>query len=179
MVTAQNLVKTISTRHTDLARDRIDENLTTLRAAVLFNTCHFCQHNAADDASVIEQPMYGDVQHSLTPSRMQIQTTWRTAAARVPRCATCKAEQERRHAYLRRSGALGTPMLMVLTVVAFVNRLAGGGVALIVLGAVLLAIRRSISNSLTAAHVKRISDYEPVRELLDRRWAFGERPPNT
>jgi hypothetical protein len=158
-------------------RDRIEQNLETVHANLVYGMCWFCEDGRADTASVCPVRMYGNVTRTHTGVYGgQIRTSWQKLTVSVPRCATCKSAHGLR--WMPGVGVNGNALLIVL---AFL---------LLVLGATVLAIIVAIAEVAAVAgwwrakpqgQRKRFTafkEFPPVQEHLTNGWHFGDKPPN-
>ncbi|MEO3805173.1 hypothetical protein [Nonomuraea sp. B1E8] len=147
---------------TDPVRDRVQENIDIISDNLSLHACFFCGRDA-DPSAVLVRNMFGDVNH------LQWRTTWRTATIQVPRCARCKGRAARRQIVIT-----ALVLLVFVTAIAFV-----AGVA-VEFGLILIGLDVLLMTQVVAfAPGRALEEFPPVRDLLLKRWSFGDRPRGT
>ncbi|MGH3375759.1 MAG: hypothetical protein ACRDP6_13560 [Actinoallomurus sp.] len=158
-------------------RDRIEQNLVTVRTNLVYGMCWFCENNRAEDAAVHPVRMYGNV----TRTRAgvyggQIRTSWQKLTVSVPRCAACKSAHRLR--WMPGFSRNGNILMIALVL------------ALLVFGATVLAVIALIAEAAAVAawwrakpdtrpkRLGSVKDFAPVKEHLANGWRFGDKPPN-
>lgn len=153
------------------ARNKLRTNIAQAeknqREKELYETCWFCKRNPAEDANVLEVPMHGNVLHhrEFTGTRV----TWRTLAAKVPRCASCKEAHSKvagKWTGAAAGAAIGTAVMPVIgSAIGFFAGKALGR---------LVDQKMRLPDGVQAESAK--STYPPIQKLINEGWAFGEKP---
>jgi hypothetical protein len=161
-------------------RDRIQENINTVKTNQEYGMCWYCKTNPKDDKATLEVKMFGDVNR--TPTWQGTQITWRHGTFKVPRCAACKSAHNRSDACTAAGGVLGA-ILGLGGCVAIVSddedMWFGGLFFLAVLAAIGAGIGAAIGGALRPKTVKPESakgEFPSVKELLKQGWQYGEKP---
>lgn len=155
-------------------RNRIDENIKTVRENIEFASCWFCGENDAVAGAAHSVSMYGDVsrQWALTGTKIQ----WRRTAVSVPRCKRC----EKAHAQSSSFKLLGAVVGLVAGGLTCAAADSGTGFVVGLVGAFVgWGIGAAVSSSKRPSHVKPLShakEYPSVSGLLAMGWSIGERP---
>lgn len=162
---------------TESVRDRIERNLETVRANLLYAVCWFCGENPADDDAAHRVKMYGDVKRERAGIYGgQIRTSWQKLTIPVPRCPGCRAVHRLR--WMPGAGRRGNILLAVLILVLFgFGANVAGVVALIVGVAAVAAWWRSRPRGRPKG-LGSVGSFTPVRERLASGWSYGDKPPN-
>jgi hypothetical protein len=175
--TGELLERALPIAATATARDRIQENLTTVRGNILYGTCWFCGENPAHDKSAYELKMHGEV------NRTYGRVRWQTLTIKVSRCATCKRGRDSRSL---RKDAIGCGVgivVVTLTIVLFAVGRSGLGGACIGIAFAAFAAFEKLSEKLESSsrwrswRFRRVRAFPLVEEHLAQGWKFGEKPP--
>jgi hypothetical protein len=161
-------------------RERIQENINTVKANLEYGTCWFCKQNLAEDNASLEVKMYGDVIR--TPTWNGVEIKWRHGTVKVPRCDSCRAAHGRKDACAVAGGILGG-ILGLGGCAAIVSNdedmWFGGLLVLALLAGIGAGIGAAIGAALRPRGVKPESaknEFPSVKQLLSQGWQFGERP---
>jgi hypothetical protein len=164
-------------------RDRIQENINTVKRNLEYATCWFCKQNPADDKAALEVEMFGDVH--LIPTWQGTKITWRHGTVRVPRCAKCKSAHVREEACATVGGLLGFVLgigasILIAKIVRDRDlRVVGCLAAPFGLVGIGNVIGAAIGAALRPKGVKPESamrEFPRVKQLLSQGWNFGKRP---
>jgi hypothetical protein len=177
------LERALAISATEANRAHVRKNLDTVRDNLVYATCWFCKERPPDEASIYEQPMYGDVNRQVVPvgyNARQVQTTWRKMSVRVPRCAPCNQAQKSRTSKVWGFGCTANVAVLALAVVLMTAGLVAVGIVLIVLDVIGFFVVAGMSgtNGLASAQFQSLREYPPIKEQLASGWLFGEKPPN-
>ena len=160
---------------------RIRKNIEIVTINMKVNLCFFCERNQADNDSVIEVGMHGEVQ-KIPTGYNSYRITWRHGKIKVPRCAECKRNHERTTNWTAGIGSLGgiiggivglaisaaTDNFFFLFLFAAIGATAGG------------IFGHHRAHSQAAGEYKPLSkqnEYSVIKDRLSEGWAFGEEPP--
>jgi hypothetical protein len=161
-------------------RDRIQENINTVKGNLEHSTCWFCEQNPTEDKAALDVKMYGDVARVPTWNGVQIQ--WRHGTVKVPRCAKCKSAHGRLSTYMGVGSVLGGVLGLGGCIAIVLNDEDTWLGGLIVFGA-LTGIGVGIGAAINAARCPKgvkpesaKSEFPSVKRLLGQGWQFGEKP---
>ncbi|GLY89684.1 hypothetical protein [Actinoallomurus iriomotensis] len=157
------LERALAIAATGAVRDRLEDNLETVRGNLLYGTCWFCRENPAHDQSACELKMYGEVRRTYGRIR------WKSLTIEVPCCAMCKNGRSRRNVAIGCAPAI----LIVLLAVTFLGADTLIGAAIIGIMVAVLVMRGT--TRYTSRRAAR--EFPPIREKLAEGWMFGEKPP--
>jgi hypothetical protein len=161
-------------------RDRIEQNLVTVRANLVYGMCWFCEANRADTAAVRSVRMYGNV--SRTRAGVyggQIRTTWQKLTVSVPRCAACKSVHGLRWMPGAGLGGNIATIVLALVLLVFGATIPALIVAIIeVAGLVAFTARQRARPGARPKRLGSVKDFPAVKEHLANGWHFGDKPPN-
>ncbi len=159
-------------------RDRIQENINTVKGNFEFGMCWFCQQNPNDENSSIELKMHGDV--TRTRQWNGVQVNWRYLPVKVPRCESCL----RTHAKATVGRGYCVALSAIIGVgscgVASTYNAGGTGFILFLLSIVMgFAIAEVLKARQQSPDIKPESakkDFPYVKNMLAKGWEFGEKP---
>jgi hypothetical protein len=178
------LNRVISLAASETVKSRVSENLKILESnndfKKLYGICHFCQEAPAEDASVLEVPMHGDV--SRIPIAGGTRVTWRTSKVRVPRCPSCKSYHSKAATASGIGGALGG-MLGLGSCIAIASANSDSAILGFIVMGVIIAIGAGIGSAIGNAG-KPMSvrpqtakgDFPEITKLKSQGWSFGAKP---
>jgi len=156
---------------TDEARAKIRTNIAQAeenqRHKILYEICWFCKKNNAEDAHVLEVPMYGNVERHSEFGGTRI--TYRTLAAKVPRCRTCKEAHSKvagKWTGAAAGAAVGTAIMPVIG--SAIGFFAGKAIGHFI------DQKMRLPDGVQAESVR--ATYPPIQKLINEGWAFGEKP---
>ncbi|MFC5750690.1 hypothetical protein [Actinomadura rugatobispora] len=177
------LERALAISATEANRTHVQKNLDTVRDNLVYATCWFCKERKPDEASIYEQPMYGDVNRQVVPygyNARQVQTTWRKMSVRVPRCAQCVQAQKSRTGKVWGIGCGVNLAVLALAVILMMSGAVAVGIILIVLDVIGFGVLANVAetNGLAKQEFKSLNEYPPIKEQLRAGWQFGEKPPN-
>ncbi len=163
------------------ARDRIQENITTVKGNLECGTCWFCQQNPAEDEAVCDVKMYGNV--TRTPTQNGVEIQWRHLTVKVPRCARCNSAHNRQATCVVVGAVIGGMLGLAGCIADGLKHGADVMLPDVFLGVVPAGIGAGIGAAIGVARrpkgVKPESakgEFSSVKELLSQGWQFGERP---
>jgi hypothetical protein len=156
---------------TDEARNKIRENIVQAeknhRENILYGMCWFCKKAKANDASVLNVPMHGDVKREWRVGSTHV--TWKTLNAKVPRCNDCKAAHSKvggKWSGAAGGAAIGTAIMPgVGSAIGFFVGMALGKQ---------VDAKMRLPEGVNAESTK--ADYTPIKEMIAKGWAIGEKP---
>jgi len=159
-------------------RDRILENIGTVKGNLEYDTCWFCKENPGEDKAALDVKMYGDVNRR--PTWRGARITWRYGSVKVPRCARCKSAHDHQNAWTGGGTAIGVLLGLVGCIsIADEGNWFGGLIVLGVLAAIGAGIGAAIAAALGPKGIKPESaknEFPSVKKLLSQGWQFGEKP---
>lgn len=157
------------------ARNRVDLNYDIFTKNVeydnLYKKCFYCKKNNADNSSVVEVKMHGDVQRNYYSN----QITWRYITIKVPRCNHCKKQHDIEENYTWAGGGFGLLLgIGGCSIVEFGN---GGFWTLVGLTGLGLLVGYIIGTSKNKTASKgTYNQFPQIKELLRQGWSWGEKP---
>lgn len=137
---------------------------------LIYNTCFYCKKNKADNNSVVEIKMHGDIQRTYT------KVNWKFITVKVPRCNNCKKEHGRVINIFRELG-LGF-LIGVIGAIIFKNKAGGLFLLLSILIGTIIGLINSKKNRKTMNY-NSYKQFPQIKELLKEGWTWGEKPANT
>jgi hypothetical protein len=157
-------------------RERLQDNINTVKGNLEYATCWFCKQTSADDEAALELKMYGDV--TRTPTWNGVQVQWRHGTVKVPRCAQCKSAHARAADWAGGGCLLGAIIGLGGSIAISIPWL-GVVIVLGVTGAIGSGIGAGIGSALLSKGIRPVSaqkEFPSVKRLLGQGWKFGEKP---
>jgi hypothetical protein len=176
------LEQALETARGAAARDKLHENIETLRRNITFGACWFCKSRASHEDHAAPLLMYGNVRrepHGWDYSSYTLR--WQTMTLKVPRCSTCARAHRPWDLRTLLGGLLGG--LVGFGGYALVDWLTGQWFYGLLLISVLMVVggwvggilnRRRFGKGIRSlGHGKK---HPEVKKLLSEGWSFGSRP---
>ncbi|MBU1927320.1 MAG: hypothetical protein KKI20_06115 [Gammaproteobacteria bacterium] len=158
-------------------RDRIEENIKTVKTNLEYNMCWFCKERPSKDVAAIEIKMCGNV--TRTPTWNGTQVNWQYITIKVPRCETCKSA----HGWMTAFISIGTILGILVGLGGCIPISEGNPLAgLFVFGlctAIGGGIGYRIGLNLCPKGMKQEgtkTEFPRVKELQKEGWTIGEKP---
>jgi len=159
--------KSLSIAESPFLRQKIEDDLETIRTNAEYATCWFCGGACTESDSSATVMMHGNVEHVLT------QVRWQYLPVKVPRCTRCKSAHKQTKAW-RIGGTITAFFLAIFIGIAS----SSFWVFLVVLGATIAA-----AHGLAAATFPKgtrpesyKNESRTVKEMISRGWKMGGRP---
>ena len=159
-------------------RDRIQENINTVKRNFEFGMCWFCQQNPTDDNSFLTLKMHGDV--TRTRQWNSVQVNWKYLPVKVPRCERCMRAHAK--ATVGRGYCVGLSAMIGVGSCGVAKTYDAGGTGFIlfiisiVMGFAIAEVLKARQQSPDIKPESAKKDFPSVKELLRKGWEFGEKP---
>lgn len=159
--------KSLNIAESPFLRQKIKDDLETIRTNAEYATCWFCGGACTESDSSATVMMHGNVERVLT------QVRWQYLPVKVPRCTRCKSAHKQTKAW--RIGGTITAFFLAIFV-GIVSSSFWVGVA--VLGTV-IAVAHGLAAATLPKGIKPESyknEFRTVKEMLSRGWKMGGKP---
>jgi len=136
---------------------------------LVYNRCFYCKENIPDESSAVSVNMHGDVNKNYFTR----QITWRYLKVKVPRCSNCKKEHS------KRENILGLGVFISLAIGIVIGTAVHNVLAFLFVAGIGIAF--SISKASLSKNIIKKNNYNEfpqIKELLEKGWKWGERPPS-
>lgn len=134
----------------------------------IYNKCYYCKENNPDDNSSVEVKMYGDVEKNYYSN----QITWRHLTVKVPRCLNCKKEHTKQNSI----SWIGSIISVIIGI--SIGSAVSNFAAFLFIAGIGIAVSISIgSSSVKIPKRSNYNEFPQIKELLEKDWTWGERPP--
>lgn len=171
----------------EIQKARLEENRKTALSNHQVDLCHYCEKEKGDPKKVIKVQMYGDVNRTPNYASNTVNVTWRHRTIEVPRCEKCASIHQKTEVIGNVGVVLFLPLTLMLCYICYVM---GVKVESLVWVLPLCAFTIGIAAFFISNLIpwfKEINNIKPfthdnltypiVKELSDKGWKFGEKPP--
>lgn len=152
-------------------RQNIQEDVNIINSNLEYATCWFCGTAPADEDSVINVMVHGNVQRNRKWSGTQVQ--WQKVPVPVPRCAACKSAHKQK-SVLKNGGMIAAWIFAIVLGIA----IGSFWVGVITLG-IFIAAAYGLAALTFPKGIKPEShknEFRTVKEMLSKGWKIGEKP---
>lgn len=163
--------KSLNIAESPFLRQKIKDDLETIRTNLEYATCWFCGGACTDSDSYATVMMHGNVERERV--FLQTQVRWQYLPVMVPRCTRCKSAHKQTKAW-RIGGTITAFFLAIFIGIASSSFWVG----VLVLGAI-IAVAHGLAAATFPKGVKPESyknEFRTVKEMLSRGWKMGGKP---